>query len=135
MEIVCNMLNLWGMSDNKPTHRLREILDEGVFSQAQLAEDSGIPKSSISEFYNGKKDLREDHIRKLAKAMKIPVWQLFLDPDLLPSDEEKEVLESYRNSPEHMKQAVRTILFLEQVNPKQESMQVTLHEKEQEKYK
>jgi len=94
-------------------HRLPEIVKEGVFNQARLAERTGIPKSSISELCNGKKDLREDHIHKISKAMGVPAWHLFLDPETVPDKEHRKILKLYNEAPEHIQQSIRTLLGME----------------------
>jgi HTH-type transcriptional regulator/antitoxin HigA len=52
---------------------LRHLLDAKGVTQAQLSQEAGIPKSTISEVLAGKKPFSRQMIRKLADYFKVDV--------------------------------------------------------------
>ena len=55
---------------------LRHLMDAKGVTQAQLSQDTGLPKSSISEILAGRKPFSRQMIRKLAEYFKAPVGVL-----------------------------------------------------------
>ena len=53
--------------------KLRAIRALKGFTQAQLAELSGVSPTAITEYEKGKRDLRADTIRKLCDALGVTV--------------------------------------------------------------
>ena len=52
-------------------NRIREIRKKQGISQSKLAQLTGIPTSTLSEFENGLHDPGEDRLRKIAKALNV----------------------------------------------------------------
>jgi transcriptional regulator with XRE-family HTH domain len=50
-------------------HKLREIMKQKNFNQKRLAEESGILKSSISQYYSGINEPNERNLLLLAKTL------------------------------------------------------------------
>lgn len=55
---------------------LRHLMEAKGVSQALLSEDTGLPKSSISEVLSGKKNFSRLMIRKLAEYFKVDIGVL-----------------------------------------------------------
>ena len=52
-------------------NRIREIRKKQGISQSKLAQLTGIPTSTLSEFENGLHDPNEDRLRKIAQALNV----------------------------------------------------------------
>lgn len=52
-------------------NRIREIRKKQGISQSKLAQLTGIPTSTLSEFENGLHDPGEDRLRKIAQALNV----------------------------------------------------------------
>lgn len=69
-------------TERKITERIRVILKEKGMTQVDLSEKSGIKQGYLNELMNlhPRKRWNADHMGKVATALKIPVWHLFVDP-------------------------------------------------------
>lgn len=63
------------------TLRIKELMDEKGVKSIQLSEMIGISKVSISNLLNGKLTPSFDTLEKIATALNVPMWQLFVSPD------------------------------------------------------
>jgi len=55
---------------------LRHFMEAQGVTQAQLSQETGLPKSSISEVLSGRKPFSRQMIRKLAEYFKVPIGVL-----------------------------------------------------------
>lgn len=72
---------------SKPTNtiaqRIRQALDENRMSQQDLADKTGISKSSISQYLSGKVEPKQDRIYEIAKVLNVnPGWLMGFDADM-----------------------------------------------------
>ena len=58
---------------------LREIREKRKLSQKQLSAATGIVQSAISDYERGKKLMREDTIRRFAKALNVSPGKIMGD--------------------------------------------------------
>lgn len=66
------------ISDTK--HRLKELMDAYDINQQDIADRTGIPKSSISMYVNGNRVPRQDKVSLIADAYHIePAWIMGYD--------------------------------------------------------
>ena len=57
-------------------NKLRTIRKEHGFTQASLARDSGVHRTSIARYETGKRGLSTKSLRRLADTLKVPVDDL-----------------------------------------------------------
>ena len=95
-------------------HRLGEILKERG-SKIAVANVSGIPASVISDLCSGKDRLNEEHIEKIAKALGIPAWHLFVRPEDVIPPEYLVLMEDYKRLQGLRKQTVDDALLAAKV--------------------
>lgn len=57
-------------------NRLKTIRKEHGFTQAALARDSGVHRTSIARYETGKRGLSTKSLRRLADTLKVPVDDL-----------------------------------------------------------
>lgn len=63
------------------TIRIKERMQEKGITSVVLSEKIGVSKVSISYIINGKQKPSFDTLEKIAEALEVPMWQLFVDPD------------------------------------------------------
>lgn len=56
-------------------------MQEKGITSVVLSEKIGVSKVSISYIINGKQKPSFDTLEKIAEALDVPMWQLFVDPD------------------------------------------------------
>lgn len=67
--------------------RIREVMKEKRISSKELSERIGLTPVTISFIINGKTNPSLDTISRMADALEVPIWQLFVAPiDVSPSD-------------------------------------------------
>lgn len=76
-------------------HRLGEILKTRGMKKA-LADAIGTSPSVISDLCAGNDRLNDDLIERICKALGMPAWCLFVDPDKVYPLEDKKIVEAYR---------------------------------------
>lgn len=59
--------------------RLKEIIKEKGISLVALHEKTGIEKGNLSNIVNNKKNPTVETLEKIANALDIPVFELFVD--------------------------------------------------------
>ncbi|MEG7522980.1 MAG: helix-turn-helix domain-containing protein [Chromatiales bacterium] len=89
--------------------RFGQLKGERKISQEILAERLGVKQTTISRWLNGKRQPDLDQFAPLAEALDVPIeWLLFGDVMRL-SEDERHLLEDYRENPNQNKDALRTI--------------------------
>ena len=63
------------------TIRIKERMQEKGITSVVLSGKIGVSKVSISYIINGKQKPSFDTLEKIADALDVPMWQLFVDPD------------------------------------------------------
>lgn len=98
-------------------NRLKELLETSGDTQADMVRKTGIEKSAISNYINGKREARQDKLIQIANAYNVnPAWLMGLDvPKHSMTDEEKlnkanELFTLYENATPEVRAAVETIL-------------------------
>lgn len=83
-------------------NRIRELRSLAKMSQEQLGERVGVHKVTISDLERGKVELTLTYMRRLAKALKVGIDELFSEADHpeRATAEERELLIAFRESPE-----------------------------------
>lgn len=59
---------------------LQEIMDKRYMTSADLADAVGCSRNLISRYLHGRAFPKEDRLRKIARALYVPLWQLFIEP-------------------------------------------------------
>jgi transcriptional regulator with XRE-family HTH domain len=59
--------------------RLKEIIKEKGVSLVSLYEKTGIEKGNLSNIINNKKNPTIETLEKIANALEIPVYEMFID--------------------------------------------------------
>lgn len=76
--------------------RLRKAINDRDISQQELAELTGIPKSSISQYVSGYAKPKQDRIYLLAKALRVnEAWLLGYDSEMDIADDEPKINKEY----------------------------------------
>jgi len=97
---------------NLMIHRLEEILTErGRGSKARLAEAIGKPPSIITDLCKGNDRLNDDLIEAICRALKIPPWQLFVDPAKVYPEREQAIVRAYNSLTGAKKTVVDELMF------------------------
>lgn len=99
--------------------RIKARREELGLSQAQLAEKVGVGKTSISNYEKDVSSPNEPILIKLFDALKCDANYLYADyivtdDGFILTEHEKELIETYRSLDEIGKQAVCSILYIEQ---------------------
>jgi transcriptional regulator with XRE-family HTH domain len=113
--------------------RLETLRVKKELSQETLGQNADIEKSYFSRLLGSAEKRRKnpdapdakrwniDHIDRLAKALGVPVWQLFVDPREVIPPEYLELMESYRHLDAGRKQAVDDIFAAARADQKKKS--------------
>ena len=67
-----------GLLDNEPGTYLAGARHREGLTQRQLAEKTGIPQRHISEMENGKRGIGKERARKIAEALNVSDYRIFL---------------------------------------------------------
>jgi len=59
-------------------HRIKELIKEKGYTQAEFAEKLQISRVGLSQLINGKPSYPT--LEKIADALNVPMWQLFTSP-------------------------------------------------------
>lgn len=123
-------------------NRLQELLDLFEITAADMSRDTGLPKSSISMWLNGKREMRGDKVGIIAEHYHVdPGWLMGFDTPMHKtyddavaqlkmlsgdrnmelSSEEVRIIETYRESDEITRKMVLRTLGLERASQMQES--------------
>ena len=68
--------------------RIKELLKERSMTSKELAELVGVSEQTISYTANGKVCPSINTLKKIANALKIPFWHLFINPDKVTGKKE-----------------------------------------------
>lgn len=90
--------------------RIKEIRTTLGLTQEELADLIGTSVSVINALENQTRRINGDWIIKLAAALKIEEWMLFMDPAKIISDEDRAILVRYHAASEDTRRAVDAIL-------------------------
>jgi transcriptional regulator with XRE-family HTH domain len=91
-------------------HRLGEILKDRGARKA-LADAINTSPSVISDLCSGNDRLNDDLIEKIAKALSIPAWHLFVDPEDVYPNEHQKIVSAYLGLSDGLREAVDKLLF------------------------
>lgn len=61
--------------------RIKDIMSKNGITQKMLQNSLGITQATISYIVNGKTNPSLDTLQKIASALDVPIWQLFVAPD------------------------------------------------------
>ena len=108
--------------DHAP-NRIRELRKLAELSQEQLGEMIGAHKMTISDLERGKIELTLSYMRKIAKALNVPIDAVLPDADV-PSRttaDEQQLLDAYRSAPKSARDflltSARAVAEQNQVEP------------------
>ncbi len=88
---------------------LKRARERNGMTQERLAEILCVKQGAISNWKRGEREPGLEQIAKIAKALEVPAeWLLFGDVMRL-SEDERHLLEDYRENPNQNKDALRTI--------------------------
>lgn len=62
-------------------YRIKEICDLKGIKVKSLTDKVGISLPALYNISNGKMSPKIDTLEKIAEALDVPMWQLFVDPD------------------------------------------------------
>jgi transcriptional regulator with XRE-family HTH domain len=87
--------------------RLRELREERGFSQYDLAQQSGVGRSTIAALETGERGAHPSTTRSLARALRVTVPDLYRDPISPPPlhDRPAGIVESYERLRENLRDA------------------------------
>lgn len=66
--------------------RIKEVMKEKGFTQQMLADSLGVSLSTVKTNLSGKHSMTENAFERIAKALNVPVWELFVNPNELNKD-------------------------------------------------
>lgn len=66
--------------------RIKDVMKEKGFTQQMLADSLGVSLQSIKITLSGKHSMTEGTFERIAKALNVPVWELFVNPNELNKD-------------------------------------------------
>lgn len=102
--------------------RIKELLDISGDTQADMVRKTGIEKSAISNYINGRREARQDKLILIANAYKVnPSWLMGLDVDMYndspinnatPEEIAKalEIYEKYKKAIPQVQSAIEVLL-------------------------
>ena len=64
------------MSKNKTSQKLKNIMKEKGINQTELCKRTGLPKSTISQYVNGKRIPNQESLFLISQALDIPVTSI-----------------------------------------------------------
>jgi len=109
---------------------IRSQLKKKEKTQSWLAKEMGREEGYISELLNCKDDKRWNStiIDEAIKALNIPAWHLFADPEKVYPANHQLIVKAYLSLPEGMREAVDMIMFPERIQENQTKDQKTPQE-------
>ena len=75
--------------------RFQEIMSSREITQEKMAEMLGCSVGQVNMLLSGKRKFHNHWISRIAHALDIPAWHLFVDPELLHTDSVPEWLKKY----------------------------------------
>lgn len=97
--------------------RLKELLSIFGDTQADMVRKTGIEKSAISNYINGKREARQDKLLQIANAYNVnPAWLMGLNVPMEPMSSEERLKKSdefydlFQKASPEVREAVLTIL-------------------------
>lgn len=63
--------------------RIKEVMKEKGITQQMLADKLGVTLSTIKTNLSGKHSMTENAFERIAKALNVEVWELFVNPNEL----------------------------------------------------
>jgi transcriptional regulator with XRE-family HTH domain len=93
--------------------RLRELREERGFSQYDLAQESGVGRSTIAALESGERGAHPSTTRALARALRVTVPDLYRDRITPPPSQDRSVgtVESYERLRENLRDAFPGIKY------------------------
>jgi len=92
-------------------NRLKEIRTELKLTQTQLAELVGFSLQMVQYVENGQRQLTPKWMEILSTALQIEPWMLWVDPRAVVNDKDRERISRFHTLPDHLKDAVDSIIF------------------------
>ena len=95
----------------RPVSRLRDLRKAAGFTQAQLANLTGVSQPAISQIENDETPMTIDHMRTFARIFACATADLLGDqdnPDRL-TDDERSLLEQYRSAADDQQEIIRRV--------------------------
>ena len=71
-------------------NRIKELLKEKGVTINELSDKLGISRVTLSSQINGTANIISDE--KIAKALNVPMWELFVSPEEVSTDSDNNVL-------------------------------------------
>lgn len=93
------------------TWRLKEILDDLGLTQEKAAELLDCSIGQLNMLISGKRKFHSGWIERISEKLKIPAWQLFVDPAEVISEDDKRLTDAYHSLSKDLRRAVDAILF------------------------
>jgi transcriptional regulator with XRE-family HTH domain len=92
-------------------NRIRELRRAKDWSQQALADLVGVSKVTISDLELGKMQLTVEYMRRIGKALGVSAGELLTTEDnpLLPTGNERELVERYREATPDERQSIERV--------------------------
>lgn len=71
-------------------HRIKELIKEKGYTQQEFADLLGMSRVGLAQIVNGKPSYPT--LEKIAKALNVPMWQLFASPDEVKGEEDNNTI-------------------------------------------
>jgi transcriptional regulator with XRE-family HTH domain len=81
---LAGVMNLWNNADMIIGDRLRALREEKKFSQGDIEKRTGLLRCYISRVENGHTVPAIETLEKMARALEVPLYQLFYDGEERP---------------------------------------------------
>lgn len=98
-------------NDQDPPNRIRELREARDLSQAELARRIHVTPSALNKVEMGTRGLDLDWMRRIAPALGVSPAELLLPADnpTILTDEERQLLETYRRAPSREQDTFRRV--------------------------
>ena len=103
------------MKNPETAKRINEAMEDLHISAKELSDRSGVSQASLSQYMNGSHSPSNLSAQKIGKVLRVnPMWLMGFEvgknAPLVNSDLEKQLVEAFRKAPEHIQNAILTML-------------------------
>ena len=103
------------MKHPETAKRINEAMEDRHISAKELSDKTGVSQASLSQYMNGSHSPSNISAQKIGLVLNVnPMWLMGFDvgknAPLVNSDLEQQLLEAFRKAPEHIQNAILTML-------------------------
>lgn len=91
-------------------NRLKELRKDLKLTQTQLAELCETSLQMVQYLENGQRQMTQKWLERFSEVLKVPVWQILVDPKVILDEFDRELASHYKAAPEHVQKTIKDLL-------------------------